>query len=430
MASHPRLRLFVRVVLPTALATLLLVVVVTNVTGPEKQLERRVAHLHDPADAQFRREMSVMLGPTIVPGNRVTVLNNGDEIFPAMLAAIDSATTTITFETYVYWSGDVGARFAEALSARARAGVAVHVLLDWAGSMKMDGALLDAMEAAGVEVQRYHPLRWYTLDRLNNRTHRKLLVVDGRIGFTGGVGIADEWTGHAQDPDHWRDVHFRVEGPVVAQLQAAFLDNWLKTSGEVLHGPPYFPPLDSAGTFDAQMFLSSPGSGSGTMRLMYLMALGAATRTVDLEAAYFVPDGLILEALIAASARGVRVRVLVPGEHMDAESVRFASRHVWGELLRAGVEIHEYVPTMLHNKVLIVDGFLVSVGSTNFDVRSFDLNDEASLNVYDAGFARAMGALFEHDLAQSRPYTLAMWEDRPFRERFMEKVVLPFRSQL
>ena len=289
MPLHPRLRTFLRVVLPTALATLLLVVVVMNVSGPEEQLERRIAHLHDPADAQFRREMSVMLGPTIVPGNRVTVLNNGDEIFPAMLAAIDSARQTITFETYVYWSGDIGTRFAEALAARARAGVAVHVLLDWAGSMKMDAALLDRMTAAGVEVQRYHPLRWYTLSRLNNRTHRKLLVVDGRVGFTGGVGIADEWLGDAQDPDHWRDVHFRIEGPVVAQLQAAFLDNWVKTSGEVLHGPAYFPSLEPAGPLDAQMFLSSPGGGNATMRLMYLMALGAEGRLCARSASKSAP---------------------------------------------------------------------------------------------------------------------------------------------
>ena len=430
MAARPLVRTALRVVLPTAVVTALLLLLVMNLSGAEGSVEQRITRLHGPEDPQFRREMSVMLGPAIVGGNRVDALHNGDEIFPAMLAAIDSARETITFETYIYWSGDIGRRFADALTARARAGVDVHVLLDWVGSVKMDEALLDSMRAGGVEIERYRPLSWYALGRLNNRTHRKLLVVDGRVGFTGGVGIADVWAGDAQDPDHWRDVHFRIEGPVVAQLQAAFLDNWVKTSGEVLHGPAYFPPLAAAGALDAQMFISSPAGGSGSMRQMYLMALASAARTIDVEAAYFVPDPLVVRALTDARRRGVRVRVLVPGEHIDAESVRFASRAIWGDLLRAGVEIHEFTPTMLHSKVLIVDGTLTSVGSTNFDARSFDLNDEASLNVYDRAFAAEMTAVVERDLARSRPYTLAMWEERPFTERFVEAVVIPFRSQL
>ncbi len=423
-------RRFFRVVLPTIVATVVVLLVALNFFGPEKQIERRIAHLHDSTDPQFRREMSVLLGPTIVPSNHVEVLNNGAEIFPAMLDAIAAARETITFETYIYWSGAIGQVFSDSLAARARAGVRVYVMLDWAGSLKMDEVLIEEMERAGVHVQRYHPLSWYALDRMNNRTHRKLLVVDGRVGFTGGVGIADPWRGDAQDPDHWRDVHFRVEGPVVAQMQAAFLDNWVKVSGEVLHGAAFFPPLDSAGTFDAQMFTSSPGGGNANMRLMYLMALASATRSIDLEAAYFVPDPLVIEALVAAQKRGVRVRVLVPGEHIDAETVRFASRKLWGDLLRAGIEIHEFTPTMMHNKVLIIDTHLVSVGSTNFDIRSFELNDEASLNVYDDAFARSMEQLFEADLARSQEYTLEMWENRPFRERFAEVIVRPIRSQL
>ncbi len=251
-----------RLVLPTALVTALVVFVWMTFAAPDRQIRRRITPLHDATDPQFKREMSVMLGPTIVPGNHVEVLNNGDEIFPAMLSAIAAAQHTITFETYIYWSGTVGQQFARALAARARAGVAVYLLLDWTGSLDMDEALLDTMHSAGVQVEQYHPLSWYALDRMNNRTHRKLLVVDGRVGFTGGVGIADPWMGDAQDPDHWRDVHFRVEGPVVGQLQAAFMDNWLTTSGEVLHGARFFPPLEPAGPLDAQVFISTPAAAA------------------------------------------------------------------------------------------------------------------------------------------------------------------------
>ena len=414
----------------TVLATLLIAALAMNFKTPEKTLERKIEHRYAVSDPQFRREMGVLLGPGIVPGNTVTDLENGDEIFPSMLEAIRGARKTITFETYIYWSGDIGQRFADALAERARNGVAVKVMLDWAGSIKMDDALLEQIKAAGVEVHQYRPLKWYNLGRLNNRTHRKLLVIDGRIGFTGGVGIADQWEGHAQDTDHWRDLHFRIEGPVVAQVQSAFNDNWIKTTGVVLNGADYFPPLEPVGAMDAHMFVASPAGGSESMHLMYLMAIAAAERSIDLEAAYFVPDDLIIKALLAARHRGVRVRVILPGKHIDSETVRLASKAHWGELLLGGVEIHEYQPTMMHNKLLIVDGLMVSVGSTNFDVRSFRLNDEASLNVYDAAFAARMTEVFEADLKPTVRYTHAMWEARPLKEKLVEKFILPIKSQL
>ena len=414
----------------TVLATLLIAALAMNFKTPEKTLERKIEHRYAVSDPQFRREMGVLLGPGIVPGNTVTDLENGDEIFPSMLEAIRGARKTITFETYIYWSGDIGQRFADALAERARNGVAVKVMLDWAGSIKMDDALLEQIKAAGVEVHQYRPLKWYNLGRLNNRTHRKLLVVDGRVGFTGGVGIADQWEGHAEDPDHWRDLHFRIEGPVVAQFQAAFNDNWIKTTGVVLNGADYFPPLERMGDMDAHMFVASPAGGSESMHLMYLMAIAAAERSIDLEAAYFVPDDLIIKALLAARHRGVRVLVILPGKHIDSETVRLASKAHWGELLLGGVEIHEYQPTMMHNKLLIVDGLMVSVGSTNFDVRSFRLNDEASLNVYDAAFAARMTEVFEADLKPTVRYTHAMWEARPLKEKLVEKFILPIKSQL
>ena len=414
----------------TAIVTVLVVVLAMNFATPEKKLERRIEHRYGIADAQYRREMSVMLGPTIVGGNRVVDLQNGDEIFPAMLAAIRAAQKTITFETYIYWSGDIGREMAEALAERARAGVKVSVLLDWVGSLKMEEALLQTMRDAGAHVERYRPLHWYHLGRMNNRTHRKLLVVDGRIAFTGGVGVAEQWTGHAQDPDHWRDIHFQLEGPAVAQFQAAFNDNWIKTTGEVLSGDDYFPPLQAVGEVDAHMFIASPAGGSESMHLMYLMGIAAAERSIDLQAAYFVPDALIHKALIDARRRGVRVRVLVPGEHIDSDTVRLASKAEWGPLLQAGVEIHEYLPTMMHNKLLIIDEEMVSVGSTNFDVRSFRLNDEASLNVYDRGFGRRMTEVFNADLQHSRRYTYETWAARPLKDKLIERFVLPPKSQI
>jgi cardiolipin synthase len=407
-----------------------LVALSMNFVTPEKSLDHIVPHRHGVDSAQFRRELGVLLGPSLMSGNAVEALQNGKEIFPPMLAAIRAAEKTITFETYIYWSGETGRQFADALAERARAGVRVHVLLDWVGSMKMKDALLQQMRDAGVRVERFRPLRWYNIGKLNYRTHRKLLVVDGRIGFTGGVGIADQWTGDAEDPDHWRDMHFRVQGPVVAQFQAAFNDNWIKTTGEVLTGVDYFPALTEAGSLDAHMFVASPSGGSESMHLMYLMSIAAAQRTIDLQAAYFVPDHLMRKALVKALERGVKVRITVPGDKIDADMVRLASKADWGELLDAGAVIYEYQPTMMHNKLLIIDGYMVSVGSTNFDVRSFRLNEEASMNLYDHDFAAAMTRVFEADLEHTEAYDLARWNQRPWREKFVEKFVLPLRSQL
>src|ERR1043166_3338075 len=223
--------------------TLLAVLLVVNFTGGEKKIEQRIPRLYGSDDPLFRRAMGGLLGPVILPGNRFEFLLNGDQIFPAMLAAIRRAEKTITFETYIYWSGTVGREFAEALAERARAGVKVHVLLDWVGSSKLEASQLELMEKSGATIRKFHKPAWYNLARMNNRTHRKLLVTDGKVGFTGGVGIADLWSGHAQDPEHWRDTHFRAEGPVVAQMQAVFLDNWTKATGEVMHGADYFPEL-------------------------------------------------------------------------------------------------------------------------------------------------------------------------------------------
>ena len=411
-------------------ATALLAIVALNFSAGEKRPDQQLPRLYNAKDAQFKRVMGSLLGPGITGGNKVEELINGDQIFPAMLDAINGAKETINFETYIYWSGDIGKAFANALAERAKAGVKVNVLIDWVGSAKMQDDLLNTMRASGVEIRKFHKPHWYTLAKLNNRTHRKLLVVDGAIGFTGGVGIAEKWTGAGQDADHWRDSHFRVEGPVVAQIQATFLDNWMKVTGRVLHGKPYFPALKPAGDSEAQMFSSSPTNGSENMALMYQIALTAAQESVDLSMAYFVPDEYNSKILIEAMQRGVKVRIITPGKITDTQTVRAASRQTWGPLLQAGAEIYEFQPTMYHCKVMIIDGMMVSVGSTNFDNRSFSLNDEANLNIYDAKFASRQTRIFEDDLKKARRVSFEEWNARPLKEKALEIVGVLLSSQL
>ncbi|MEO6740885.1 MAG: phospholipase D-like domain-containing protein [Chthoniobacteraceae bacterium] len=411
----------------TALATAAVTIFARNFISGEKKVKRRVAQRYGIADPQFERSMSQLLGPPILHGNLVTPLRNGAQIFPAMLAAIESAERSITFETFIYWSGRIAEKFADALAARARRGVKVHVLVDGVGCNCVNGEALRQMVDAGVEVEVYHLANFA---RTNHRTHRKLLVVDGRIGFTGGVGIADEWDGHARSPDEWRDSHYRVEGPVVAQMQAAFLDNWMKTRAVVLHGEEYFPELHPAGNHRCQIFKSSPMEGSESARLMYLLSITAAEQSLRVGNAYFVPDDLISEALIAAVERGVSVEILVPGRHMDSTIVRAASRHRWGGLLERGVRIFEFEPTMYHCKVMVIDGLWTSVGSANFDNRSFRLNDEANLNVINREIAAGETRAFKEDKARAREVTHRDWLRRPAWQRAADAGAALLRSQL
>ena len=378
----------------------------------EREIRYELAHQFSVEDPQFLRSMSALLGPGIVPGNRVIALQNGDQIFPAMLAAIRGARESITFETYIYTSGDIGRQFLLALCERAQAGVKVHVLLDWLASRKIDASYLADMNRAGVELEWYHPLRWYDPFRLNNRTHRKLLVVDGRIGFTGGACIDDAWTGDGTARDHWRESHYQIEGPAVAQMQAAFADNWMKTRAKVLFGHAYYPGLAQVGRSRAQVFKSSREEGSESVRLMYLLSIASATRSIRLQAGYFVPDDLAIEALVAARKRGVVVEVIVPGPQTDSALVQRAGRSCWPALLDAGVLIYQYQPSLYHCKVFIVDDVWTSVGSTNFDNRSFRLNDEDNLNVYDAEFAAEQAVVFERDKSVSRLMTRTSFKQR------------------
>jgi cardiolipin synthase len=401
-----------------------------NLATTEKRLLYRPRRLYTSGDPDFRRALGILLGPPLVAGNRVTTLINGDRIFPPMLAAIRAAKISVTFETFVI-RDPIGGAFCEALAAAAERGVSVCILLDWLGSRGMDPQLIEATRKAGCDLQLYHPPTWFHLGRLNNRTHRKVLIVDGAIGFTGGVGMGNEWLGDAQDAAHWRDSHYQVEGPVVAQMQAVFVDNWIKATGRVLHGPEFFPATYvDAGDMDAQMFGSSPVGGSESMHLMILLALTAAQKSIDIENAYFVPDRLTAEALAVAARRGVRVRIVVPGKFTDARVGRWAAQALYGDLLDAGVEIYEYQPTMIHCKVLVIDGTWTSVGSANFDDRSFRLNDEANLNVFSSDLAAEQIRYIEADIASSKRMVLRRWARRSSTRRIYESLALLLRSQL
>ncbi|MEC4717689.1 phospholipase D-like domain-containing protein [Noviherbaspirillum sp. CPCC 100848] len=419
----------IRTIVTTIILTLGVVWLALNLTLGDKQFEERFVRQYDVHDRQFLRTMGVILGPPQVQGNDITALMNGDAIFPAMLQAIRSARHTINFETYIFWSGTVGQHFVDALSERAAAGVNVHVLLDWVGG-NLDPGVLEELRAAGVHVRRYNAPHWYNLHFLNHRTHRKLLVVDGAIGFIGGVGIGEKWRGNGDVAGEWRDTHFQVRGPVVGQLQAAFVDNWMFASGEVLYGSRYFPDLEPVGTQLAQVFTSSPGGGRNSMQLMYLLSLTAATRNIRISAAYFVPDDASVQTLLAALKRGVRVQIVVPGEQIDWKFVRRASRALWGDLLEAGAEIYEYQPSMYHVKVLIIDDFLVSTGSTNFDNRSFSINDEANLNVYDQDFALRQIDVFDEDIRRSSRVTLEAWRERPIHDKVLDYLASLASGQL
>jgi cardiolipin synthase A/B len=379
--------------------------------------------------AAFRQTMGNVIGTPFLDGNRITSLVNGNEIFPAMLKAIRQAKKTITFETYVFEKGEMPQEFADALAERARAGVKVHVTLDAHGAKK-SRSYHKMLQDAGVQLVRYHHVWYPDFRRYNNRTHRKILVVDGRTGFIGGVGIADEWAGDARSPEQWRETHYRIEGPVVASLQGAFTENWLKSRKEILVGPNYFPSLPAAGSVAASTFRSSPKGGNYSVPLMYHLAIASARQTLKIENAYFVPDRETLEALVLAAQRGVHVQIIVPGEHIDQKAVRRASRKRWSKLLEAGIEIYEFAPTMIHSKLLIADGLFVSIGSANFDNRSLRLNDEANLNVLDANFAAEQTRLFARDLARSEKVTADEVKKKAIAEKPVQAAQTPVESQL
>jgi cardiolipin synthase len=385
----------------------------------------------DVRDEGFLRAAEALTGAPVSWGNEIELLINGDEIFPCYLRTIREAQESVCLLTYVYWRGDIAHEVADALCERAQAGVDCNVLIDAVGGLKLEAAVLEKMSEAGVRVCRFRPVKAYAAKRLGNRTHRKILVADGRSGLTGGVGIAEEWTGNAEDPDHWRDTHVRVDGPVVRGLFGAFAENWLEATGEVLAGARFLPDLPERENGGPMMVVrSSAGVGDSNVEALYYLAIAAARETLDLTAAYFAPRPAFTEALQDAAERGVRVRVLVPGHNIDKPPVWVAGRASYDELLSSGIEIHEYQPTMLHAKTMTVDGVWSAVGSANFDNRSFQLNDEATLCVTSEAFAARLTAQFERDLEVSERIDPERWLRRSPLQRTGESALKLARREL
>jgi cardiolipin synthase A/B len=385
----------------------------------------------DVSEPSFLRAAEALTGAPVSYGNDADLLINGDQIFPAYVGAIREAEETVNLLTYAYWRGDIAVEVAETLCEKARAGVECNVILDAVGAARMDRGLVDKMRDAGVQVCYFRPPKPYAVKRLQHRTHRKLLIVDGTSGFTGGVGIAEEWTGNAQDPDHWRDTHVRVRGPVVRGLQGAFAENWLECTGDVLAGDRYLPQIDELEDGGPmQVMRSSATMGDTNAEALVYLALAAAKRSIDLTSAYFAPRPAFTDALVEAAERGVAMRILVPGSHIDKEFVRTAGRAAYDDLLDAGIEIYEYCPTMLHAKTLTVDGRWSSVGSVNFDNRSFQLHDEVTLCVQSESFAERLHEVFEHDLESSERIDPGQWRDRSRTQRARERVTKYARREL
>jgi len=379
---------------------------------------------------EFLTTIAGATGAPFVAGNRLEVLNNGDEFYPAMLDAIRVAELSITIEAYIYWSGEIGVEFARALADRARAGVRVKILLDAVGSSDIGDEIVRQLEAAGCQIAWYNPIRWYTLGRFNHRTHRKSLIIDGRVAFTGGAGIADNWLGSAQDYDHWRDIQIRLEGPGVTPLQTGFAQNWLETTRELVSGPAYYPVQDPAGSLSMLTIMSSPVTGASTARIMYYLSIASARKSIHIANPYFVPDPAALDTLIDAKKRGVDVRIMVAGDPNENWLSRQNAIRLYGRLLEAGVEILEYDTTLLHHKTMVVDGVWSTIGTTNFDSRSFAHNEENNVCFYDVNVGRRLIEIFEDDISQCTRVDLDRWRRRGWFQKTQEVIAALLQEQV
>jgi len=380
--------------------------------------------------SEFVHTVVGAVGVEFEPGNSLELLNNGDAFYPAMLTAIRDAERSITVEAYIYWAGEIGVTFARALAERASRGVKVKIMLDAVGSSSIGDEILGIMRNGGCHVAWYNPIRWNKLRRLNNRTHRKSLIIDGRIGFTGGAGIADHWTGNAHDDEHWRDLQIRIEGPAVRPLQTGFAQNWLECTRELVTGPDFYPELEPAGTLALQTVMSSPETGASAARVMYCLAISAARESIEIANPYFVPDHLAIDLFRDAVKRGVRVRIMVAGSHNDTVLARLNSIRLYGALLEAGVELLEYNRTMLHHKTMVVDRLWATVGTTNFDSRSFAHNEENNVCVCDAAVARQLNEMFEHDATVCDRIDLDTWRARPLRDKALQALASFVQDQV
>ena len=386
-------------------------------------------------EASFFRTIEAHTDAPIVGENRIEVLLNGDETFPTMLRDIRNAKLTITFAQYLYEDGSIAREMAQAFAERCRAGIKANILLDSHGSGQAPSEIIATMKDAGCHVEYFRRIEaagiifpWKLL-RYNYRSHRRVLVIDGKIGFTGGYGISEAWTGNGRTPEHWRDTNARIQGPVVRFLQAAFAESWLETTGIAVGGDGYFPRLEPAGSITAQIVKSSPTGGSFQNYMLFLLSINSAKESVLITNPYFIPDDVMTEALVKAAGRGVRVLVLLPGES-DSELTYTASRSHYGPLLLGGVKIYEYKASLMHAKTIVVDGVWSTIGSTNFDNRSFALNQEINLTVYDRGIARRLEEIFHDDLKYSEPISYEQWQARGLFERLIEVFSFPIKEQL
>jgi cardiolipin synthase len=378
--------------------------------------------------AQGRRTLEGVVGIPATEGNRVTVLRNGDEIFPAMLGAIDGAEHTIDFLTFVYWKGEIGTEMASALSRRARAGVRVRVLLDAWGSHPIEDQLIDEMISAGVQLRWFRPLSRLHLGDVNHRTHRKVLVVDESVGFTGGVGISDLWRGDARNEHEWRDTHFKVEGPAVDGLRAAFLDNWAETDPTIFEAEfDRFPSQPTPGDSTVQCARGASATGGSDLRSVFQTLLQLATRQLRVTTAYFVPDDDLTKRLCDAAERGVRVQILLPGPFADKRFVQLAAEMDYEELIESGVELWNFQPSMMHAKIMTVDGLIANVGSANFNTRSLNCDEEINMVIFDPAIARTLDDHFEEDLERSVKIDARRWKERSLLQHAKERLVAPLR---
>jgi cardiolipin synthase len=378
----------------------------------------------------FMRALGGSAGADVIGGSSITVLQNGVEIFPALLDAIASARHSVHFSTFIYSSGHIPIQFANAFSAAAKRGVEVRMVFDKSGSKRVSPELIAQMRKAGCKINWFRPIRWYSWAKYNHRTHRKLLIIDGTIAFTGGVGIADEWNGNADSPAHWRDTHVRVLGPAVASVQAAFVDNWNEATGELPIDEKYFPRLSPTGETSICGIQSNPAFGASSAQRSMAVLIAGATRRLWIANAYFVPPEPFVRALRDAKARGVDVKVLLPGRYHDQPAVRRASRRTWAPLLEGGVELYEYQPTMIHCKIVSVDGSVTSIGSINFDPRSFALNAEFGVVALDRTLAKEVEDAFVEDLRFSRRVTAEDLRRLPVYERVLSMFFYWIRAQL
>ena len=379
----------------------------------------------------FVRTLEAHADAPLVQGNRAQILLNGDEIFPAMLAAIREAKTTITFANFLYEKGDIARDMAEALAGRCRAGVGVSVLVDAVGSKNMPKKYRRLMEHAGCHVASYQPINPLSIRRINRRNHRRILVVDGRIGFTGGTGVGDKWAGDGRTKGQWRQTDVRVEGPIVSHLQAAFAENWRSATGLILGGDAYFPALEPRGNLIVQSIKSSPASGAAAAYMLFLLAVDSSRSSILITSPYFVPDGALTDALVRAAKRGVDVSIITAGNvdtNLD-RLVRQASQAHFGRVLEAGAKIYEYGPALMHAKTMVVDGQWVSIGSANIDNRSFAINNELNLAFLDKALAARMTEIFRADLKFTKQVTYEDWQRHGWRN-FFYLPLIPLRDQL